>query len=332
MALTQDELFKLDLYGLLGLEVKCTLQEVKRAFRKKALKCHPDKNPDDPNAAQLFHQLSCALEILSDELARAAYDKVLNARKAAQIRNQQLDSRRKKLKEDLEERERNVRSEPGSIFRNEEQKLKAEIERLRKEGSRLLQEEITKVQEQLKTFDTNKSKFYEDSDDDDDIDIIRLTVQWKSEKGDASNGGYSYSVLYNILSEYGEIAALVISPKKRGRAIVEFKTPEAVSKVLKSLIGLPNNPLKIEILGLPDSMKNDASASSEQKESTKKDSVFPSFSSMNYQTKSDNVSSKLSFGKSAPLTNDEMLENAVLQRLRNMEQMKRAAAENAASK
>ncbi|GLH05021.1 DnaJ homolog subfamily C member 5 homolog [Gryllus bimaculatus] len=309
MALTQDELFKLDLYDILGLEVKCTLQEVKRAFRKKALKCHPDKNPDDPNAAQLFHQLSCALEILSDELARAAYDKVLNARKAAQIRNQQLDSRRKKLKEDLEERERNVRSEPGSIFRNEEQKLK----------------------EQLKTFDTNKSKFYEDSDDD-DIDIIRLTVQWKAEKGDASNGGYSYSVLYNILSEYGEIAALVISPKKRGRAIVEFKTPEAVSKVLKSLIGLPNNPLKIEILGLPDSMKNDASASSEQKESTKKDSVFPSFSSMNYQTKSDNVSSKLSFGKSAPLTNDEMLENAVLQRLRNMEQMKRAAAENAASK
>ena len=45
-------------------------------YRKKALKCHPDKNPDDPNAANTFHVLSKALEILTDAPARAAYDKV----------------------------------------------------------------------------------------------------------------------------------------------------------------------------------------------------------------------------------------------------------------
>lgn len=46
------------------------------------------------------------MEILTDESARKAYDKVLRARKEAVIRNQQLDGKRRKLKEDLEKRER----------------------------------------------------------------------------------------------------------------------------------------------------------------------------------------------------------------------------------
>jgi len=45
---------------------------VKKAYRKKALVCHPDKNPDNPKAAELFHQLSKALEILTDESARVS--------------------------------------------------------------------------------------------------------------------------------------------------------------------------------------------------------------------------------------------------------------------
>lgn len=51
------------------LKVEIDLQ-VKKAYRKKALKCHPDKNPDNPKAAELFHQLTRALEILTDESAR----------------------------------------------------------------------------------------------------------------------------------------------------------------------------------------------------------------------------------------------------------------------
>jgi DnaJ family protein C protein 17 len=45
---------------------------VKKAYRKKALACHPDKNPDNPKAAELFHQLSKALEILTDASARVS--------------------------------------------------------------------------------------------------------------------------------------------------------------------------------------------------------------------------------------------------------------------
>lgn len=46
--------------------------QIKKAYRKKALTCHPDKNPDNPRAAELFHELSRALEILTDTKARVS--------------------------------------------------------------------------------------------------------------------------------------------------------------------------------------------------------------------------------------------------------------------
>lgn len=74
------------------------------------MKLHPDKNPDNPNAASEFHKLSKILEILTDESARKAYDKVLKGRKEAALRHRELDSKRRKLKEDLEARERSSRN------------------------------------------------------------------------------------------------------------------------------------------------------------------------------------------------------------------------------
>ena len=100
------DITKLDLYGLFEVSPDATVQEIKTAYRKKALKVHPDKNPDNPEAAKLFHQLSEALKVLSDESAKAAYDRVLRAKKETELRNQKLDSKRKKLKDELEARER----------------------------------------------------------------------------------------------------------------------------------------------------------------------------------------------------------------------------------
>uniref|UniRef100_A0A2K5NTW2 DnaJ homolog subfamily C member 17 n=1 Tax=Cercocebus atys TaxID=9531 RepID=A0A2K5NTW2_CERAT len=99
MAVTK-ELLQMDLYALLGIEEKAADKEVKKAYRQKALSCHPDKNPDNPRAAQLFHQLSQALEVLTDAAARAAYDKVRKAKKQAAERTQKLDEKRKKVKLD----------------------------------------------------------------------------------------------------------------------------------------------------------------------------------------------------------------------------------------
>jgi len=103
-----DPITQMDLYGLLGVESTASISEVcgfglfcgiciycikyfiliskypkknawcrlyfqiKKAYRKKALTCHPDKNPDNPRAAELFQELSRVLEILTDTNARVS--------------------------------------------------------------------------------------------------------------------------------------------------------------------------------------------------------------------------------------------------------------------
>lgn len=125
----------LDLYGLLELTIDCTEQEIRSAYRKKALKCHPDKNPDDKKAAETFHLLSKAIEVLLDKSARDAYDRVIRRKEEVKIRNSKLDSTRKKFKEDLERREREAERHKGyKINQSEEEILQQEIDRLRKEG------------------------------------------------------------------------------------------------------------------------------------------------------------------------------------------------------
>ena len=52
------DISKIDLYGLFEVSPDASTQEIKTAYRRKARKVHPDKNPDDPEAAKLFHQLS----------------------------------------------------------------------------------------------------------------------------------------------------------------------------------------------------------------------------------------------------------------------------------
>lgn len=66
---------KTDYYELLGVESSATDIELKKAYRKKALQYHPDKNPDDVEAAtKVFAQIRLAYEVLSDSQERAWYD------------------------------------------------------------------------------------------------------------------------------------------------------------------------------------------------------------------------------------------------------------------
>ena len=66
---------KQDYYELLGVERNADGGAIKSAFRKKAMKYHPDRNQGDPTAEQKFKELGEAYEVLSDDQKRAAYDR-----------------------------------------------------------------------------------------------------------------------------------------------------------------------------------------------------------------------------------------------------------------
>lgn len=64
-----------DFYKILGVSRDASTSQIKKAYRKLAVKYHPDKNPDDEDAVTKFHDINEAYEVLQDDEKRKIYDK-----------------------------------------------------------------------------------------------------------------------------------------------------------------------------------------------------------------------------------------------------------------
>ena len=87
-------------YEILGVKQTAHLEEIKRAFRRRALRVHPDRNPGDYRAAAKFNRVNEAYEVLSDPDRRRAYDIALENSEAAERERSEraaADARRRRL-------------------------------------------------------------------------------------------------------------------------------------------------------------------------------------------------------------------------------------------
>lgn len=115
-------------YELLGINSDAKESEIRKAYRKTAIKYHPDKNPSK-DAAEMFNRLLEALKILTTPDLRKRYDTLYHAAKEKKIKNDLLKEERRKLQDELKVREGNV-SESYISTVNEKRK----VESLKEEG------------------------------------------------------------------------------------------------------------------------------------------------------------------------------------------------------
>eukprot|EP01018_Ginkgo_biloba_P009239 Gb_31915 [translate_table: standard] len=241
-----------DHYEVLGLPSgvegsKLSVVEIRKAYRARALACHPDKRPDDPNAASHFQKIQTAYELLIDETARNAFDEFVRLREERLQRESkkasEISSKRRKMMDDLHEREKAFDQQ-----KQQEEKEKADEER----AARKLQEEITRIRaaHAKKIFKFPKP-FSEppkkvptvDSEGLDKEKMLKAT--WNSLDG---RGDYSAERLREIFEQFGTVDDIVIrrkGSKKKGSAIIVMASKSEAAVATRSPCGDLSNPLLV---------------------------------------------------------------------------------------
>ena len=124
-----------DFYELLGITFENSQKDLDRAWRKTALKYHPDKVGNDSIAKDRFHLAQIGYDLLSDPTTKALYDNTRTARLQRKRQNELFEGKRRQMKDDLEARERGVKRARTEEEDNEE-KLERELRRLAEDGKR----------------------------------------------------------------------------------------------------------------------------------------------------------------------------------------------------
>lgn len=219
-----SDITQLDLYELFGVEETATTEEITSAFRKKAVKCHPDKYPNDKDKLELFLLIRKASELLTDKQARQAYDADRKHRKLQKERLSQMDDKRKKFKEDLERNEQKAsQTVKTTINTATSQRLRAEVERLRREGSRLIDEELEKLHNIVEQEKQKSS-----------LNHIHIIIKYLP-----NTPSYTDNELREIFKKYGNISTIV--NQYPTRALIEFNDNH-ISQFIQHEKGLQEKP------------------------------------------------------------------------------------------
>ena len=159
-----------DFYGLLDVSPAAAESEIRRAYRRTALKYHPDKVANStPADVDKFHLLQIAYGVLSDPSVRQLYDNARDARLRTEREREMMGAAKRKMREDLEARERAGAAGAGAGVQrgmkrpwssttgvgadmddgDAEAKLQREIERIAQDGRRRRQEAEERLKREI---------------------------------------------------------------------------------------------------------------------------------------------------------------------------------------
>ncbi|CAN7101330.1 unnamed protein product, partial [Brassica rapa subsp. narinosa] len=222
-------------------------KEISKAYRLKALDLHPDKRRDDPDAHEKFQRLKTSYEVLKDEKARKLFDDLLRIQRERQHKKSQVDSKRRKMMSDLEERERNgfAPSHAASRPYDEEEriarKLKEEVDRIRAQHAKK-RGGFETPPESGGGDDGKRREDRSGGGASAQLDKERvLKVSWET-----IGEGYSAGRLREVFSEFGEVEDVVIrSTKKKCSALIVMATKDGAVAATRTLCGDLSNPLLV---------------------------------------------------------------------------------------
>ena len=208
-----------DFYTLLGITLETSQRDIDRAWRRTALKYHPDKVGNDPVAKEKFHLAQIGYDLLSNPVVKALYDSTRNARLQRERKNELLKGRRKTMADDLFARERGVKRERDE--ENDEEKLEIEIRRLAEDGKRRRKEREDALREDIQQETERGEKECEQngaaaSTNQTSVSEIDRTVRirWPQEGQAAETSPVGQDQIMELFSRFGKIeSADFLSPK-----------------------------------------------------------------------------------------------------------------------
>ncbi|KAH9042662.1 DnaJ-domain-containing protein [Lactarius pseudohatsudake] len=150
-------------YEIVGVGSDATDADIKKGFRQRSLKTHPDRNPHLKDAARLFHELTQAYELLLDPLRRMALDAKLRIQEARKHRYANFDKKRKAMLEELEQAEQ-ADKKAKSAEASKRQKYAQEAEQIRDAGRRMVEERQAELLRQQKEAELAERSAQEELD------------------------------------------------------------------------------------------------------------------------------------------------------------------------
>lgn len=213
-------------YELLELEDDAGEKEIKTAYRKISLKCHPDRNPDDEEAAEKFDRLTRAKDLLLDPIRRSELDRKRKAARDLEERHAQEDAKRRKLREDLEGRESaaNARSQ---AYRRAQEDAEARKKYLRQDMAQRIKAKEAELARKQQEVAASVAEVRETALD------ARLRLTWRGTAPGVETIREELAEFDLISMEIGESAAIVQlgSREMALRAVLECESRKKPFKV-----------------------------------------------------------------------------------------------------